>query len=472
MYHCLDPYPLDRPGDGRKFNAFKNRVDGRAVACGRCENCVKNRKQAWTGKLVAESLTSKSVSFVTLTYAKDPEGEFRYQDVQLFLKNLRAWAWRKHNQTLVRFFAIGENGEEKGRVHWHLVLFFSKPLAVPVPRMNTKSEFWPHGWANVQNLSDPDSIGRSIRYCSSYAVKGLDGKGQRPRCSLKPALGHDWLMGHAERTAKAGLCPTGSYTLAGMVWTRGHKAGQMQQFKIRGSQIAHYITAWNGAWPRYNSREKPTNDWLQAYDDEAISPVFREKGNSRWAVNSAMKLRDTANREGRYVRQLPPAPKEENFWARKLIVSPDGWSAEIAVCYSGPERFSALVQAEGKSFYFEKSVGEVLEIAASDIARLDKWVKLQRGPEWSGEDGKAKEEERAAKQRDQIQRKARRKAAIASACAESRARIASAKGRTIGAAKASGSIAIAAAILAAKRRKESDAAREFARRRNAGGGGA
>ena len=80
----------------------------------------------WQGRCIAEAATAKAAFAVTLTYGRDAMGEklheravvMTYSDVQRYLKLLR-----RHRYT-VRYFCAGEFGSEKGRVHWHIILFF------------------------------------------------------------------------------------------------------------------------------------------------------------------------------------------------------------------------------------------------------------------------------------------------------------------------------------------------------------
>lgn len=402
MRHCLDPYPLYNAGSDRSYNATLNRVDGTSVRCGRCDACVANRKQDWTGKCMGEALTSGSVSFVTLTYAKDPEGLFVYEDVQNYLKRLRIWLWRKAGRNSVRYFAVGENGSLNGRVHWHLVLFFRKPQRHPVPQMNEKSPFWDHGWCNVQNLS-PAQVAQKIRYVVKYAVKDMDGNGNKPKCSLKPALGHEYLMRHAHDTAKAGLCPNGRYQLPGMVWAKGHRAGMSQDFTIRGSQIRHYIARYRDAWAAWQGeRRLIRGPWLQKYDDEALDPSIEKRG-------PPPKRHVYAREKPRFVvsPMRPGGSEEGKTVSMYLCGEGGGWACELRVVTQGPMAGWAYIWADDYAYDIEESVREVLELDRMTILRLDKWLWLQRGPHWGVNNGKVEAEQKA---KAEAQRKRERRA--------------------------------------------------------------
>lgn len=90
------------------------------VPCGKCAFCIKKSIDAWCLRLYHEMEVSSSAFFLTLTYNDEhqpPGDEVSKRDLQLFIKRLR-----KVNPG-IRYFAIGEYGTEKGRPHYHAVIF-------------------------------------------------------------------------------------------------------------------------------------------------------------------------------------------------------------------------------------------------------------------------------------------------------------------------------------------------------------
>lgn len=94
------------------------------VPCGHCEACAYNKQADWATRLEfeAKSYPKQSVLFVGLSYNDEhlPEnGTLVKRDVQLFMKRLRKHIYPRK----CRFFLAGEYGEEKGRAHYHVILF-------------------------------------------------------------------------------------------------------------------------------------------------------------------------------------------------------------------------------------------------------------------------------------------------------------------------------------------------------------
>lgn len=281
MKHCLDPYPRYRRGEASGRDQITRADPLQRVACGRCAACIGNRKQNWTGKLVAESLTSASMAFVTLTYKNDAEGnapaEFNYRHVQTLLKKLRDDADTIKRENRIRFFCVGERGDKFGRRHWHVLFFFSKETFWERPVEGQLWEHWPHGWTSIEMLKtgpafDMERLVKKVRYCVQYCLKGAGAAdGERARMSLKPALGAEFLLDHAATLATAGLALTGKYNLPGIRWDIGHKAGQSQSFEITPGLRDKYILAYRAAWElKYGERDFPNSSYQLAFDKLVI----------------------------------------------------------------------------------------------------------------------------------------------------------------------------------------------------------
>jgi len=90
------------------------------VPCGKCAFCIKKQIDAWCLRLRHELDVSSSAFFLTLTYNDEhlpKDGELSKRDLQLFIKRLR-----KRNPG-IRYFAVGEYGENYSRPHYHAVIF-------------------------------------------------------------------------------------------------------------------------------------------------------------------------------------------------------------------------------------------------------------------------------------------------------------------------------------------------------------
>lgn len=92
----------------------------KSVPCGKCAFCIKKSIDSWCLRLYHEMEVSSSAFFVGLSYNDEhlpPGEELCKRDLQLFIKRLR-----KVNPG-IRYFAVGEYGTEKGRPHYHAVIF-------------------------------------------------------------------------------------------------------------------------------------------------------------------------------------------------------------------------------------------------------------------------------------------------------------------------------------------------------------
>lgn len=136
---CLTPETL-------KKKNFNSRKFDQKVPCGRCIDCLKAKRNAWTIRLKSELKMYKTGHFVTLTYNEEhlPWGDslptLDKRDLKTFIKRIRNFLGRGytvHHSTrgLMKFppsnqkfkyFAQGEYGSKFDRPHYH-VIFFGLP---------------------------------------------------------------------------------------------------------------------------------------------------------------------------------------------------------------------------------------------------------------------------------------------------------------------------------------------------------
>ncbi len=146
------------------------------VGCGQCLCCRIHRRRLWTTRIILESYTHDQCCFVTLTYAEHslPEnGTVAPLDLQNFLKRLR----RKLEPRKLRFFAVGEYGDETWRPHYHLALFGLSSLDRSAIEQSWSLKGVPIGFIQIGELN-PDSA----QYLAGYTVKKLT----RPDDPIRP----------------------------------------------------------------------------------------------------------------------------------------------------------------------------------------------------------------------------------------------------------------------------------------------
>ncbi|AXH76440.1 MAG: replication initiator protein [Microviridae sp.] len=173
------------------------------VPCHLCWQCRADRVRNWTGKCIAESQTSAAVDFVTLTYCdstskaakwiKDPVApgyakHLVYADVQKYLKRIRKAGHK------VRYVCAGEYGDQKGRAHWHIILFWqdARPARRELYGNEWQDEFWHHGHVNYQPFCEA-----AAKYVCKYLLDWADEKDIHRktifRFSARPGIGFNWL---------------------------------------------------------------------------------------------------------------------------------------------------------------------------------------------------------------------------------------------------------------------------------------
>lgn len=155
--------------------------------CGQCLPCRINRRRKWAWRQFFESLCHDENCFVTLTYSPEklPEGNsLDGRHLQLFLKALR----NRIAPSKVRFFAVGEYGDQTQRPHYHLSLFGIGQSVEPLI-----AGAWSRGFVQVAEFND-----YTAQYVAGYVVKKMTRpdderlEGRLPefaRMSLNPGIG-------------------------------------------------------------------------------------------------------------------------------------------------------------------------------------------------------------------------------------------------------------------------------------------
>lgn len=204
------------------------------IPCGKCIGCRMSYAREWANRLLLERTQHDTSCFLTLTIDNDhildlcgrskvnPEtGELEKVSIsldkrhtQLFMKRLR----KACPDDKIRFYAVGEYGEESGRPHYHLILFglhFPPGDLVWKRKSELKHDYyesalirriWPYG-----NNIVAACTWESCCYCARYMLKKLKGPEaqlyadndlQPPfvLMSRKPGIGadayHRWRFGY------------------------------------------------------------------------------------------------------------------------------------------------------------------------------------------------------------------------------------------------------------------------------------
>lgn len=268
-------------------------ANGQTFACRKCEQCRDHYIEDWVGRCIAESKVAVAVNTVTLTYGDerwydgrdiphDQKAEaalLTYADVQRYLKRLR------NNGYPAKYFCVGEYGDEKGRAHWHIILFWEKRVPAHALRKRFHEPHWPHG-VSYWDGHDPSgvddmSLAKAIKYVCKYLAKGLTPEDLRKQGKLtmskKPPLGHYYFELEAQKYVDAKLAPQHLFYRFPEI-RRGN--GRMVQFMLSRASARDFLDAYVMRWyAAYGDELMPASELVQVYLDKLIpEPEFRKPG--------------------------------------------------------------------------------------------------------------------------------------------------------------------------------------------------
>lgn len=187
-----------------------------SCGCGQCMPCRINRRRIWTTRLMLESLVSDKQTFITLTYNNENEPKDKSLDpghVRNFIKRLRKKVWPQK----IRYFFVGEYGDESQRPHYHGVMYgvngclhgrtkIGRDGIRCCTNCKVMEDIWKKG-----NIYNGTVSFNSVQYVVGYVLKRMTNSknmevkkklnGRYPefsRMSLKPGIGADALETVAE----------------------------------------------------------------------------------------------------------------------------------------------------------------------------------------------------------------------------------------------------------------------------------
>lgn len=140
------------------------------VPCGRCGNCLEQRRSYWTFRMHEELRNHDSAAFITLTYTEPPlskqnEPTLEKTALQNFIKRLRHHLGGRK----IRYYAIGEYGTKTQRPHYHAIIFGLDRLEINYVR---------EAWTLGQSMATPVNDAR-IHYLTKYHLN-FTPKSERP----------------------------------------------------------------------------------------------------------------------------------------------------------------------------------------------------------------------------------------------------------------------------------------------------
>jgi len=162
--NCRNPFYLKRGNGKIEYKRIKSlspelRLQFTPFPCGKCIECRITKAKHWATRILLESTQYKDNTFTTLTYSDDeiPKGgNLDKTEPQKWLKRLR-----KVLDHPIRYFIVGEYGEETYRPHYHAILF-----NYPFYDEATIEATWQKG-----HISNGEVTPQSARYVTEYCVK-------------------------------------------------------------------------------------------------------------------------------------------------------------------------------------------------------------------------------------------------------------------------------------------------------------
>lgn len=185
-------------------NPYTN-SQGQAFGCGQCLPCRFNARRVWAHRIMLEASLYENNCFATLTYDDEhiPEGETLVpKHLQDWLKVIR----KRIEPDRLRFYGVGEYGDESQRPHYHVALFNFESCRWVQTRSNRNEccdrcslvrDTWDKGKVFLGTLED-----HSAQYVAGYVTKKMTSKndprlnGRHPefaRMSNRPGIGHDFM---------------------------------------------------------------------------------------------------------------------------------------------------------------------------------------------------------------------------------------------------------------------------------------
>lgn len=203
--------PMKFIGKARDYYTRYQSVKGLMfLPCRQCIDCRLERSRQWATRLIHEIPNHKASVFATLTYDDDHipiDKSLNPSHLTTFFKNLRAKN-DHHGNDPIKYFACGEYGDQRGRPHYHAIIYGHIGIEHPENRRERPSRSgdpqysnplfsstWPHG-----ELLFSEHNFETAAYVARYILKKVQGASQAlhygtktpefQRCSKGLGKGH------------------------------------------------------------------------------------------------------------------------------------------------------------------------------------------------------------------------------------------------------------------------------------------
>lgn len=185
---CYHPVSGYRQPNGQWTSNDLDNFPHMTRPCGYCTGCRFKKQQEWTVRCLNEQKTQREASsFITLTYKtkKLPlNSSLDYKHWQKFIRSLK----KRNKGKKIRYFGVGEYGDNFGRPHFHAILFghhFDDKIPLKGKKVNNlyKSKQLQSAWCSSDQeprgyVSVGDVTPESISYVCGYVQKKIYGQRQ------------------------------------------------------------------------------------------------------------------------------------------------------------------------------------------------------------------------------------------------------------------------------------------------------
>jgi hypothetical protein len=197
---CFHPISIDLAGtDASDYYRTILGTDLIKVPCGKCIACLRQKRNEWVFRLNSHMKDAQSAYFISLTYddshlpystlnvptlVKEHLHEFLHNLVnegqRLWQEHLKQqglkWQERKKMRLSIRYFAVGEYGDDYDRPHYHVVLF-----DFPADRLGMVKAI-EKLWKYEEIMPDVHyASARLLNYITKYMLKEYDEDEQKFR---------------------------------------------------------------------------------------------------------------------------------------------------------------------------------------------------------------------------------------------------------------------------------------------------
>lgn len=205
----------------------------RLVPCGKCSECLNQRSKMYALRCLMEAREHSEVCSLILTYDNDHLGDnvLNYDHVRTFFKRLRRYVEYRYGKTGLKFFVVGEHGEKRDRMHWHMMVFGWKPdkdrerfVGYFGGKNNTETRYkslklqklWEQGYVDVTDFDDTHAF-YIARYCQKKFVRGSDldstkRQFMREKKFSSPGLGNEYFFKNMKTFLREGKIEVSGHT--------------------------------------------------------------------------------------------------------------------------------------------------------------------------------------------------------------------------------------------------------------------